>query len=54
MVWYKKQEDACHQLFEYPENKQAAEDYLLTFNFRKQRHAEWVVYQGKRIFDIAV
>ncbi len=56
--WYgtKKHEDAYHQLYEYLENRQAAEGYLLTFDFRKQkqRHAEWVVYQGKRIFDIVI
>lgn len=56
--WYgtKKHEDAYQQLYEYLESRRAAEGYLLTFDFRKQKHrrAEWIIYKGKRIFDIVV
>jgi hypothetical protein len=59
-LWYgeKSHEDAYGQLFEYLETKKADTGYLLTFDFRKeankQPRAEWVEYEGKRIFDVVV
>jgi len=49
---------AYTQLLGYMDSKNAAEGYLLTFDFRqdenKQRKAEWVLLDGKRIFDVVV
>ena len=49
---------AYTQLLGYMNSKNAAEGYLLTFDFRqdanKQRKAEWVLLDGKRIFDVVV
>ena len=51
-------EKAYEQLAGYLSSKGAAEGYLLTFDFRKgvekQPHAQWVDYDGKRIFDVLV
>lgn len=56
--WYgsKRHEDAYEQLYEYLESKQAEEGYLLIFDFRKQKEPkmEWVIYKGKKIFDVVV
>lgn len=53
---YKK--NAYHQLLNYMESKNASTGYLLTFDFRKnankQPNAEWVDFDGKRIFDVVV
>jgi hypothetical protein len=45
------------QLWEYLDGKGFNEGYLLTFDFRKeekQTKAEWVEFQGKRIFDVVI
>lgn len=56
--WYgaKKHEDAYEQLYEYLKSKHADKGYLLTFDFRKQkqRKTDWIIYKGKRIFDVVV
>jgi hypothetical protein len=50
--------EAYKQLLGYMESKKASIGYLLTFDFRKeknkQRKAEWVEIDGKRIFDVLV
>jgi hypothetical protein len=58
-LWHgdKKHEDAYRQLWEYLDAKGFNEGYLLTFDFRKeekQTKAEWVEFQGKRIFDVVI
>lgn len=57
-LWHgeKKQEDAYEQLYGYLEAVHAAEGYLLTFDFRKQKKTrkEWILYKGKRILDIVI
>jgi len=59
-LWHggKKHDEAYGQLHAYLEKKGASEGYLLTFDFRreqnKERKAEWVAYNGKKIFDIIV
>lgn len=49
---------AYEQLLGYMDSKGATEGYLLTFDFRlgmnKKIKAEWVVINGKRIFDVVV
>lgn len=56
--WYgtKKQEDAYEQLSGYLNSMNAAEGYLLTFDFRKQKQEkiEWILYKNKRILDVIV
>ena len=56
--WYgaKKHEDAWEQLYQYLVEMGAEQGYLLTFDFRKEAQPEqkWVVYKGKRIFDVIV
>ena len=56
--WYgmKKQEDAYEQLYGYLESMHVAEGYLLTFDFRQQKKVqmEWIIYKGKRIFEVVV
>ena len=51
-------EKAYAQLAGYLGSKGAAKGYLLTFDFRKgiekQPHAQWVEYDGKRIFDVVL
>jgi hypothetical protein len=53
-----KHRDAYEQLSGYLDAKNAATGYLLTFDFRreqnKQPKAEWVEFDGKRIFDVVV
>ena len=50
--------EAHEQLLGYMESKRADTGYLLTFDFRKgknkERKAEWIEIDGKRIFDIFV
>jgi hypothetical protein len=59
-IWYgdKRHEDACSQLAGYLESKKEDTGYLLTYDFRKEHNkqpkAEWVEYNGKRIFDVMV
>jgi len=54
----KRHEEAHEQLLGYMESKKANEGYLLTFDFRKgkrkERNAEWIEIDGKRIFDVLV
>ena len=51
-------EQAYEHLLGYLESKNAAEGYLLTFDFRKKKtgkhKAGWVEIGGKRIFDVVV
>jgi hypothetical protein len=53
-----KQAEAYEQLCGYLESKRADTGYLLTFDFReegnKERKAEWIEVDGKRIFDVMV
>jgi len=59
-LWHggKKHDEAYSQLYDYLEKKGASEGYLLTFDFRKEKNrghrAEWVEYNGKKIFDVIV
>ena len=59
-VWRGNQyrDDGYKQLLGYMESKNAATGYLLIFDFReeksKERKAEWVELDGKRIFDVLV
>ncbi|MDR1892791.1 MAG: GxxExxY protein [Oscillospiraceae bacterium] len=49
--------DAYAQLWNYLDAKNENEGYLLTFDFRKRdktQKAEWVRFNGKRIFDVMV
>lgn len=52
------QADAYAQLDGYLEGKGADTGYLLTFDFRKDgnkaQKAEWVEFNGRRIFDVVV
>ena len=54
----KSHEEAYEQLIGYMESKNAGTGYLLTFNFRKgvnkERRAEWVEVNKKRIFDVII
>ena len=49
---------AYNQLIGYMDSKNAMTGYLLTFDFRmetnKERRAEWVEVDGKKIFDVIV
>lgn len=51
-------EEAYKQLASYLESKNAPAGYLLTFDFRKgvnkRRSAQWVDYDGRRIFDVVI
>ena len=53
-----KHSEAYEQLLGYMRSRNAAEGYLLTFDFRKnvnkQQRAEWVVFGDGRIFDVVV
>ncbi|MCL2099223.1 MAG: AAA-like domain-containing protein [Oscillospiraceae bacterium] len=57
-IWHgaKAHEKAYSQLANYLEIKNAGTGYLVTFDFRKEankeRRAEWVEVDGKRIFDV--
>ncbi len=59
-LWYgeKKHEEAYKQLAGYLEAKRLSTGYLLTFDFRKNLNkeikAEWVEFEGKKIFDVVV
>ncbi|MCL2160195.1 MAG: AAA-like domain-containing protein, partial [Oscillospiraceae bacterium] len=59
-LWKGKQyqRDAYEQLLGYMVSKKADKGYLLTFDFRKgakkERKAEWVESDGKKIFDVIV
>ena len=59
-LWKGKQyqKDAYEQLLGYMETKRANLGYLLTFDFRKgakkDRKAEWVETNGKKIFEVIV
>ena len=50
------QENAYSQLLEYMHTKNMKNGYLLTFDFRKTGNkinkAEWVSFDGKKIFEI--
>jgi len=50
--------EAYDQLLGYMGVKKATEGYLLTFDFRKEanreRKAEWVDFEGKKIFDVII
>jgi len=52
------QAEAYKQLCGYLESKHAEMGYMLTFDFReegnKERKAEWIEVDGKRIFDVMV
>ena len=52
------QHEAYEQLCSYLDSKNAAEGYLLTFDFRKEgrkvQSAEWLEADGKRIFSVIV
>ena len=49
---------ACNQLLGYMESKKSDTGYLLIFDFRKkdnrERKAEWVEIDGKRIFEVII
>ena len=51
-------ENAYDQLLGYMESKNTNEGYMLTFDFRKNANkapkAEWVTFNGMRIFDVVV
>jgi hypothetical protein len=59
-IWHgqKLHQEAYEQLANYLKLKNADAGYLLTFDFRKEankeRKAEWVEIDGKKIFDIIV
>ena len=59
-LWHgeKYKQEAYKQLIDYMNSKNAEVGYLLTFDFRKntnkQTQAEWVIIDGKRIFDVVV
>ncbi|MCL1809256.1 MAG: AAA family ATPase, partial [Clostridiales bacterium] len=59
-LWHgkSKHEEAYEQLLGYMGSKNASAGYLLTFDFRKGANktprAEWVDFDGRRIFDIVV
>jgi len=58
-IWHGqvKQEEAYRQLCGYLDSKNVDTGYLLTFDYReenKPRKAEWIEYDGKRIFDVIV
>ena len=59
-LWKGKQyeKDAYGQLLGYMASKKADAGYLLTFDFRKgknkKRKAEWVEFDGKKIFEVIV
>ena len=59
-LWHgeKKHKEAYSQIYDYLVKKGASEGYLLTFDFRKEktkeRRAEWVEYEGKKIYDVIV
>ena len=59
-LWHggKRHDEAYGQLYGYLAKKKMSEGYLLTFNFNKgenkERKAEWVEYNGKKIFDVIV
>jgi len=52
------QKEAYKQLLGYMARKNADTGYLLTFDFRKEKNkeskAEWVDFDGKKIFDVIV
>lgn len=52
----KKHEQAYIQLDHYLQSRSASTGYLLTFDFRKTKmpKADWIVYNGKKIFDVIV
>ena len=52
----KQHEAAYQQLNSYLKSRNADTGYLLTFDFRqkKQPKAEWIEYEGKKIFDVVV
>lgn len=59
-LWYGnvKHEEAYDQILGYMNTKNLSDGYLLTFDFQldinKERKAEWVHLDGKRIFDVMV
>ena len=59
-IWHgdKYKQEAYGQLLGYMESKKAETGYMLTFDFRKgvskQTMAEWVEFDGRRIFDVVV
>ncbi len=59
-LWYgeRRHEEAYKQLAGYLKTKNLTSGYLLTFDFRKNgekvQRAEWVDWEGKRIFDVIV
>ncbi|MCL1873647.1 MAG: ATP-binding protein [Clostridiales bacterium] len=59
-IWYgnSKHQAAYEQLLGYMDSKRASTGYLLTFDFRKdankQRCAQWVEFDNRRIFDVVI
>jgi hypothetical protein len=51
-------QEAYSQLLGYMDSKNVSEGYLLTFDFRKDKNkhtrAEWVEFDGRRIFDVVI
>jgi len=54
----KHRKEAHKQLTSYLDSKHHDTGYLLTFDFRKEankeRKAEWIVVDGKQIFEVIV
>lgn len=50
--------EAYTQLLSYMSSKGASDGYLLTFDFRpeknRERRAEWIAIDGRRIFDVVI
>ena len=59
-IWHgeKKHSEAYSQLCEYLESMHISTGYLLTFDFRKEQNkehrAEWIEYDGKKIYDVII
>ena len=50
--------EAYTQLLSYMSSKGASDGYLFTFDFRlvknRERRAEWIAIDGRRIFDVVI
>ncbi|MCL2159428.1 MAG: AAA-like domain-containing protein [Oscillospiraceae bacterium] len=59
-IWRGEQynQEAYEQVLDYMKIKKADKGYLLTFDFRKEKNkeskAEWVEFDGKKIFEVIV
>jgi len=59
-LWYgdSAHEKAYAQLADYLKSKSAADGYLITFDFRKDKNrmpkSEWIEWDGARIFDVVI